>query len=152
MSSARGQANHALYLAGILIDAWRRDLEAESVATVTLTQAYLPAVRSHLTRAYGWFLLEISRPDQPPPEPPTCTGELPEVVTGKAVPPEIRECAILEREGWLAQVLEEGGAPVVSSSSNLAMPVTDPGLPEATQWVEQLRQLFDRMGDSLDEY
>ena len=43
MGSARGQANHALYLGKVLLAAWRRDLAAESVAAVTLIQAYLPA-------------------------------------------------------------------------------------------------------------
>ena len=86
MSSARGQANHALYLARILLAAWRRDLAAEAVATITLTQAFLPAVRLHLGHAYGWFLVEITRPGGLPVQPPQCVAELPEVADGKAVP------------------------------------------------------------------
>ncbi len=95
MSSLRGQANQGLYLAKILLAAWQRDLDAESLPARAVGEAYLPAMRLHLRRAYGWFLLEISRPDQAPPEPPSTTSELPDVGTGKAVPPEIRECAIL---------------------------------------------------------
>ncbi len=152
MSSLRGQANQGLYLAKIMLAAWQRDLDAQQLPARALGEAYLPAVRLHLRRAYGWFLLEICRPDQAPAEPPTYTSELPDIVAGKAVPPEIRECAILEREGWLAEILGEGAGPVVASSGNLATPVTDPGPQEVTQWIEQLQQLFDRMGDSLDEY
>ena len=153
MSSARGQANHALYLAGILIDAWRRDLEAESVATVTLTQAYLPAVRSHLTRAYGWFLLEITRPGALPENPPVCLAELPEIVDGKAVPGEILEFQRLEADGWIGEMLsaDTSSAPR-SSTGNLAMSAPASGPDQAAQWQGQLQSLFDRMGDSLDEY
>jgi hypothetical protein len=152
MSTLRGQANQGLYLARILLTAWQRDLEAQQLPVTAVTQAYLPAVRQHLRRAYGWFLLEITRPDQVPAAPPTCTSELPAVAAGKAVPPEVRECAILEREGWLAEVLcEEGGGPEVTGSSNLATPLSDPGPQEVAGWLEQFTRLFDRMGNSLDE-
>ena len=80
MSSLRGQANQGLYLAKILLGAWQRDLDAQQLPAKALGAAYLPAVRLHLRRAYGWFLLEISRPDQAPVEPPTCTSKLPHVV------------------------------------------------------------------------
>ena len=59
MNAARANANQALYLAKILLGAWRRDSDAAEVADATLRQAYLPAVRTHLVQAYGWFLLEV---------------------------------------------------------------------------------------------
>ena len=153
MSSARGQANHSLYLARILLAAWRRDLDAESVAAITLDQAYLPAVRNHLSRAYGWFLLEITRPGALPADPPACLADLPEVVDGKAVPGEILEFQRLEQDGWIADMLSTDAAPVrVSSVGNLAANTSLSGPDQALQWASQLQQLFDRMADSLDEY
>lgn len=154
MSTLRGQANQSLYLAKILLQAWQRDLADEQVAARALCQAYLPAMRLHLQRAYGWFLLEISRPDQVPASPPGSTDELPGITEGKALPPEIRECGLLERSGWLAQLLDDGQGevPAASSAGNLAAPAGEAGLEEASAWVEQLQSMFDRMGDSLDEY
>ncbi|MEH6588178.1 MAG: hypothetical protein V7720_16595 [Halioglobus sp.] len=153
MSSARGQANHALYLARILNAAWRRDLEVETVAAVTLTQAYLPAIRQHLGDAYGWFLLEITRPGGLPVEPPRRVAELPEVVDGKSVPGELVEFQTLEEGGWIGDMLSvEGWQTATSSSGNLAMNAPPAGPQEASRWADQLQSLFDRMGDSLDEY
>ena len=153
MSSARGQANHALYLARILITAWRRDLDLETVATVTLTQAYLPAIRHHLGNAYGWFLLEITRPGGLPAQPPGRVAELADVVAGKAVPGELVEFQTLEDGGWIGDMLsgEASPAPTISAG-NLAMNAPPAGPQEAAGWADQLQSLFDRMGDSLDEY
>ena len=100
MSSARGQANHALYLARILIDAWQRDSDARSVAATILSQAYAPAIREHLVTAYGWFLLEVTRPGALPEQPPRSLSELPDVSDGKALPGEIREFHRLEQDGF----------------------------------------------------
>ena len=153
MSSARGQANHALYLAKILLAAWQRDLATESVAAVTLTQAYLPAVRSHLVRSYGWFLLEISRPGGLPEQPPGSLAELPEIADGKAAPGEILEFQRLEATGWIGDMLSgEPTAMGKASAGNLAMSAPATGPEQAEQWALQLQALFDRMGDSLDEY
>lgn len=153
MSSARGHANHALYLARILLAAWRRDIEAESVAAVTLTAAYLPAVRAHLASAYGWFLLEITRPGALPDNPPRGVYELPEIGAGKALPGEIREFQKLEERGWIGDMLAaDGPAAVASSASNLAVAAPLSGPEQASLWADQLQAMFDRMGDSLDEY
>ena len=153
MSSARGQANHALYLAGILLAAWRRDLDAQSVAARTLAQAYLPAVRQHLIDAYGWFLLEITRPGSLPDRPPRCLAELPEIAAGKALPGEIREFQQLEEGGWIADMLA-GDTTVAAPTSvgNLAVSAPATGPEQAQHWSDQLQSLFERMGDSLDEY
>ena len=153
MSSARGQANHALYLARILLSAWRRDLSAESVASVTLTQAYMPAIRRHLGRAYGWFLIEVTRPGGLPADPPLCVAEIPEVVAGKAVPGELMEFQQLEQTGWIGDMLADDVVQVASASSgNLALNANTPGPDLAEAWADQMQSLFDRMGDSLDEY
>ncbi|TDG13759.1 hypothetical protein E2F43_09590 [Seongchinamella unica] len=153
MSSARGQANHALYLAKILLAAWRRELAAESISAVTLAQAYLPGVRGHLGHAYGWFLLEIIRPGALPEQPPASLAELPEIAEGKAVPGEIVEFQRLEAEGWIGDMLAgESVAGPTASAGNLATTAPAAGPEQAEQWVLQLQSLFDRMGDSLDEY
>src|SRR5690606_2772142 len=70
MSSPRGQANHGLYLARVLLAAWRRDLAAEDIPASVLAQAVGPAVRGHLLDAYGWFLLDLQKPAQLPATPP----------------------------------------------------------------------------------
>ena len=154
MGSARGQANHCLYLGRILINSWRRELAEESLPASVLAQAYLPAIRAHLGDAYGWFLLEITRPGSLPMEPPRSCAELPEIAEGKALPGEIREFQRLESSGWIAEMLGlETAAPAgVSSVGNLAVSgsVAEPA--EAQRWAGLLQGLFDRMADSLDEY
>jgi len=154
MSSARGQANHSLYLARILIAAWRRELSGESVPASVLAQAYLPGIRGHLRNGYGWFLVEITRPGAVPLAPPGCVAELPEVSAGKSVPPEVREFQRLEASGWIADMLatDMPGAVTTASSGNLATPSLSPEPAQAEQWADQLQGLFDRMADSLDEY
>jgi hypothetical protein len=153
VSTARGQANHALYLARILLAAWRRDLAAESVANVTLTQAYLPAVREHLALAYGWFLLEITRPGAVPETPPRGIAHLPGIEEGKAIPGEIREFQQLEQDGWIGDMLAASPArSAAPSPDNLAVVAPIAGPDQASLWADQLQSVFDRMGDSLDEY
>jgi hypothetical protein len=154
MSSARGKANQCLYLARILIAAWRRDVDAEVIPTSVLTQAFLPCVQGHLRDAYGWFLLEITRPGAMPDTPPACIEALPQVAAGKAVPPEVREFHQLENTGWIGEMLAteaSSDAPSLSAG-NLATAVTAPDPQQASQWADLLQSLFDRMGDSLDEY
>lgn len=156
MSAARGRANHGLYLARILLDAWREALRHEELPAAVLTQAFLPAVRQHLVDAYGWFLLAVMQVEPLPERPPAGCRELPPVPEGKAVPGEIRELAQLEAGGWLAAMLAADHMVVAGGArrpGNLAIaaPAT-PGPDAAQQWLEQLGALFDRMGDSLDEY
>lgn len=159
MSTARARANHKLYLARILLDAWQTALEAEQLPARTLNQAFATAVKNHLVQSYGWFLLEISQPASLPAVPPQHTGELPVIAEGKALAGEIREFAQLEREGWLAELLadcDEWGAQSTrpaGGSPNLAGPESSlPGPDLLAHYAGQLESLFDRMGDSLDEY
>jgi hypothetical protein len=155
MSSARANANQALYLAKILLSGWGKAQDAAQVPAATIDQAYLPAVRAHLRHAYGWFLLEICNADPPADgHPPGRCAELPTVPEGKATPGELREFAQLEADGWLADMLDDGAPPAAAPSSpgNLASPVTaGPGREAATQWATQLEQRFARMRDSLEE-
>ena len=156
MSGPRGQANHELYLARILLSSWRKALAAEDDPALALGQAFLPGIRGHLINAYGWFLLEISGTKSLPSQPPRNCSELPEPEPGKAVAGEIQEFRQLEQGGWLAAMLAVDGelaTATVRSRSNLASPAPDLPDPEsAPPWLAQLNRLFARMSDSLDEY
>ena len=156
MSSARGQANQQLYLARILLAAWRRDLEAAVLPDSVLRHAYLPGLREHLLGAYGWFLLEISGESDLSQTPPRSCADLTPLPAGKAEAGEIREFRQLEADGWLAGLVRPlAAAPVTAAHSrdNLAVSADAlPGLEQAANWTEKLDSLFARMGDSLDEY
>jgi len=153
MSSPRGQANHCLYLARLLLAAWRRDLAAEDIPASVLAQAFAPAVRGHLLDAYGWFLLDLQKPAQLPATPPHSVIALPPVAPGKAAPAEIAEFSRLERDGWLAELLREPTVtPPPRSGPNLATPNADLPDPESLlAQAQQLENAFSRMGDFLDE-
>jgi hypothetical protein len=155
MSSARAQANHRLYLARILLASWRDALDRQELPAATLAQAFDEAVREHLLAAYGWFLLEITRPEPPPAAPPRGCAELPPTTVGKARPGEIRELAQLESGGWLRPLLAGEASEISSprSAANLAVPA--PAAAEhqqLAQLADRLESLFDRMGTFLDEY
>ena len=156
MSAARGNANQALYLAKILLKSWADELERAQVPASTLQQAFLPGIRAHLTKAYGWFLLEIRALEAPDAgQPPVRCGELPEIPAGKAIPGELRELQRLESDGWLQDMLEQGASqsPAPRSVGNLAdAAVAGADHAEAAAWAAQMESLFSRMRDSLDEY
>ena len=153
MASTRGQANQSLYLARLLMTGWDGALREEAVSAAALTQAYLPGVREHLIDAYGWFLLEVSRPSAAPAKPPRCCADLPQVAEGKSIAPEVRECQQLELGGWLGELLGEQSLGIAERSpGNLAAPISIDGPAQAGQWADSLHKLFDRMADSLDEY
>lgn len=156
MSSARANANQSLYLARILIGAWRDALDAADIPASTLDQAFLPAVSAHMRDAYGWFLLEIVG-EEPPEQggPPWRVSDLPERPEGKAESGELRECARMEQAGWLAQMLagEAAADATPASPGNLAhRPATGAGCAEARDWADSLQAVFERMRDSLEEY
>jgi hypothetical protein len=157
-SSARARANHKLYLARILLNAWQEALDGEDVPAITLTQAFFGPVREHLIGAYGWFLLELCHLDELQQRPPRSCAELPELPPGRAVPGEIQEFRRLEDAGWLAGLLEERddlsrvSRRAVQGGVNLAATAGElPGPAELSSWSDQLEALFDRMGNSLDE-
>ena len=155
MSSARANANQALYLAKILHHSWHGALAAQELPLNTLNQAFLPAVRGHLQRAYGWFLLELAGADTPADGPPRRCEELPPVPAGRAVPGELRELARLETEGFLAGVLatEPSAAPAATRRAGLVAARVDEG-PDHAQvghWIADFESMCERMRNSLDE-
>ncbi len=154
MSSYRAQANHALYLARLLTAGWQRELAAANVPAAALAQAYEPAVCNHLASAYGWFLLEITQPEPAPEFPPRGCDQLPPPPAGRVLPGEVREFSRLEREGWLGEVLRDRRGTVGRgrSTGNLIGAEVATGPEDCAAWADRLQDLFDRMGDSLDEY
>ena len=156
MSAARGRANQSLYLARILLDAWDEALDRQELPARVVNQAFLPAVKLHLGQAYGWFLLAAAQLDRLPERPPARSAELPPVPEGKAVPGEIRELSQLESGGWLADMLADEqplAVPQPVARDNLVVATAAvPGPAEARDWLAKLGALFERMGDSLNEY
>ena len=144
-----------MYLAKIVLAAWRGQVAQEQIPAGTLAQAFYPAVRDHLIAAYGWFLLLISQSEWPLPALPRSCEQLPPLPEGKVFPGEINEFRQLEANGWLRDMLAPTvlDMPTVQQSGNLATVGADiHDMQQAALWLAQLNSLFDRMGDSLDEY
>lgn len=159
MNSARSRANHKLYLARIVLAAWREALQREDIARGTLSQAFRGAVSSHLFDAYGWLLLALAGVEDLPRSPPRSCADLPEVAPGRAVPGEIRELQQLEAGDWLAVLTGDESDSYPETPAAAArpgqLPVTQtdfPGPEPLAAWADQLEALMQRMGDSLDEY
>ena len=158
MSSQRARANHSLYLARIQIAAWQSQLAEQQIPSRTLAQAFLPAIANHLRTAYGSFLLALSGFNDNEVEIPRGTAELPTIAEGKMLPPEVTEFSMLEQEGWLQELLAATDFGVVNQRSSTPVPGALAVAPaavspdQALAWCDALESLFDRMGDSLDEY
>jgi hypothetical protein len=74
---------------------------------------------------------------------------------GRVFPGEINEFRQLEARGWLADMLRDQELVMAAprQQGNLAVAAIDlPGAEQVGRWLEQLEALFERMGDSLDEY
>lgn len=153
MSSARGQANHHLYLARLLLDAWEQAREAGELRVTLLDQAWAPAVRLHLRQAWGWFLLSLAQPAQLPETLPSCYDDLPPPPTGRSLPGELGECRQLEQTDWLSSILQEPLAEADRPSRNsLATPVASGNEPDGLEAARgRLQALFDRLGAFVDE-
>jgi hypothetical protein len=159
VSSLRARANHALYLARIQISAWQDQCGHEQVPVTTLAQAFLPAAGSHLRTAYGYFLLTLVGATQIESSLPSTVADLPEIPHGIMRPPEVAEFQILEREGWLADMLAAVDldikirSPGIAAAQTLSlMPAASASPAQALAWCDAMQNLFDRMSDSLDEY
>lgn len=156
MSGPRARANHELYLARIVLAAWRRALEQEDIPASTLAQAFEPGAREHLIAAYGWFLLAASHAQATPDGAlPRSCSQLPPPPPGKVLAGEINEFRQLEAGGWLAAMLQTcaGGEPAPRQQDSLATVTGDrPGIEQLEFWLQSLETLFGRIGDSLDEY
>lgn len=155
MASARGLANHSLYMARLLAGQWQISLGelTRSSPEQALNAAFAPALRLHLLDAYGWFLLATVRATALPDAPPHRISELPELGRGIVEPGELEECRQLELTGWLAQLQKSipSGLPPRSSAQVLASSGTYPRLDDFESWIAELARLFNHLGESLDE-
>ena len=157
MARTRGAANLALYRARLVIGAWER-AHSEPIPPAQLSGAFLPVVRLHLRDAYGWFLLAVSGVEEAPGlSLPQCVNDLPPPEDGVALVPELAEFRLLERGGWLWEMLQASSEeqPPVRSSARGALlgsdrDVSGPGV--AMRWANELESIMARMDDSLAEY
>ena len=155
MSSNRGLANEALYRARIILDAWESALEAGSGNSAQVSGAFRPAAALHLQRAYGWCLLAVAgRDPQPDPEQlPRRAADVPAPPAGREVAPELREFELLEREGWLADMLAADGLATRESGDRglLGSDRQPAGPGEFERWRGRLEATISRMDDLLAE-
>jgi len=153
MASARGLANHSLYMARLLVSQWRVSLLDQPLMEQALNAAFAPALQLHLLNAYGWFLLACVRVASLPNCPPHDTKGLPALSLGIVEPEEIDECRHLEISGWLAQLQcpIPHGLPPKNHGAILASSGTYPSVGDFEDWMEALDRLIGRMGESLDE-
>jgi hypothetical protein len=107
-----------------LLEAWQRDREAQHLGASVLQDAYQPALKHHLGRAYGYLLLEGAGQADAPKQAPASISELPEPAQGKVLPQTVQ--AMAREEAGILQPLyadiDTQGAGGVRSSMNLAAP------------------------------
>lgn len=153
MASARGLANHSLYMARLLAGQWQASRAGQTAPEQAMNAAFAPALQLHLCNAYGWFLLATVRATSLPDTPPHRISELPELSRDIVEPGELEECRQLERGGWLAQLQAciPAGLPPQTNAGVLASSGSYPQLEDFERWMTALDRLFDRMGESLDE-
>lgn len=153
MATARGFANHALYMARLQLHAWADQRDAGTAQLAAVDAAFAPAVRLHLLDAYGWFLLASLRLSKLPDQPPHSAQELPELPPGITEPGEVEECRELESGGWLRQLRAPlpPGLPLRASRQSLAIERGYPDINDYRNWADALADLAARMGESLDE-
>jgi len=153
VASARGFANHSLYMAQVQLAAWRERVQDTSDSNnAVIDAAFAPAVRLHLLDAYGWFLLAMLRVSSLPATPPHCVSELPAQHQGLAVSAEIEEYARLELSGWLADLQSPIPAGVRQQQKGVLAAQWGHGYANYEMWIEAFAQLFTRMGDISEEY
>ena len=153
MSQAQSYANHSLYMASIMIDAWRLALSERNHSISAIDAAFGPASRLHLLDAYGWQLLACQRVVQIPSSPPHSTSELPNLAPGIALSPEVREMALLEESGWLLNLTTPiaPGLNVQRPKNLLAATSDDFDLARAREILDKLEALIGRVADAIDE-
>lgn len=153
MSQAQSYANHSLYMASIMIDAWRMALSAKIDSSSVLDAAYGPASRLHLLDAYGWQLLACQRVVQTPSSPPHSATELPKLAPGIAISPEVREMRVLEESGWLSELVAPipPGLNVRRPQNLLAVSSSQFDCVKAGELLRRLEVLMDRVADAIDE-
>ena len=140
-------------MASIMIEAWRTALAAEVHSMPAIDAAYGPAARLHLLDAYGWQLLACQRVTQIPDAPPRSAKLLPEVASGIALSPEVREMSSMEENGWLAELMLpiRPGLRAGGPQNLLAVSSGHFDSLKAADIYRNLEALIDRVADAIDE-
>ena len=153
--SNRGFANAALYAASILIDAWETAQSEASHGDAPLARAFRPAILLHLRRAYGWCMLAVAGlDDEPDPTMlPTSVAAVAAPPAGRGVVPELREFELLERGGWVGDMLAADAAPLTQRANTnvLGSDSSGAGPGQLRGWCDRLAATMQRMDDLLDE-
>ena len=153
MATARGFANHAIYMARILLDTWESTIRSEKEFSPDVVNgAFAPAVRLHLIDAYGWFLLDAIKAPRLPDHPPHGVADLPKQQKGLPVAELIEDFARLERSGWLADLLSPVPAGLPTEAKEMIVGGSLPGLRECTAWRDSLANLFGDVSEIAQEY
>lgn len=138
-----------------MLESWELAKSGGRHNETQLTAAFLPAVRSQLLNAYGWYLLAVSGEEESSAtEPPTSVSDLERPPAGRAIAPEIREFSSLEHDGWLAELLADPGNLLAADRPDRALLGSDktvPGYPVVRAWEKSLEAAIQRMDDSLVE-
>ncbi len=156
MITPRAMANQCLYYAAVQLTAWQQALTQARTPAHVLDVAFGAAVCEHQRRAYGWFLLSLAGETNLPEAPPARVSELAAPAVGEAVSNELQECALLERQGFIAELLAAQLTPTQCQPKprhSLAVEqqaVYSFGL--QSQWQEALGDLFERLSQTLDEW
>lgn len=156
MPGNRGRANQALFEARILLEGWEAALQDARRRPEQLGPAYLDAIRMHLGRSYGWFLLAVAGGEDVSDATalPQRVDDLPAPPPGREHPPELREFARLEREGWLSEMLASRGATSATRPTAQGLLGSDrdaPGTAVVAGWLDAWAATMARMDDALDE-
>jgi hypothetical protein len=143
-----------LYCAKVLLDAWRRDRDAQHVGASVLQDSYQPAIQHHLNRAYGYLLLEGAGHANAPERAPRTIEELPMPAQGKVLPETVQAMA-REESGTLAPlyhaVQTAATRSVRSNSLNLASQAEGPDYREWHSAYMFLQASASAIRDVLDE-
>ena len=144
------------------MQSWEAAIVANRYDELLLAESFLPAVRTHLLSAYGWYLLAVSGVEESSLlSPPATTSALAPPEAGKALAPELREFSAMEQRGWLADLLSRPEEHFVAARDSSRIDprnhntlVTDrsvPGHAVVNGWQLELQSLMNRMDDSLQE-
>lgn len=153
MSSCRGLVNHSLYCARVLLEAWQRDRDAQHLGASVLQDAYQPALKHHLGRAYGYLLLEGAGQADAPKQAPRSISELPAPAQGKVLAQTVQ--AMAREEAGILQplfaALDTQSAGGVRSSMNLAAQSQGPDHRDWHAVYTFLQSSASAIRDVLDE-
>lgn len=148
-------ANQCLYYAAVQLESWRAALMQASTPEQVLNAAFGAAVCEHQRSAYGWFLLSLAGVSELPSQPPMRVSELMVPTSDRVMGSEVQECALLERDGFIGELLSAQLSPQQCQPkpqySLAAEQQTVFSHALQSDWQEQLGTLFERLSQTIDE-